>query len=220
MLQTRRTVAVSVSARDVNDAIITNFNQTVAFTASNVPVTPASAGGFVNGVLAANLAFTAYGSGVVLTVADTGGHTGASNPFDVISGPAARFVWNTIASQFVDAPFPVTIRAVDAAGNSVPNFTGAASLSSPLAGGGALPVNPAGTGAFTAGEWTGNVSVPYTGAGIVLRATAGTLGGDSNEFTVSTAIAPGTSGTRCADKASWKPCPVTVPSWRLGRRSR
>ena len=186
-------VAVSISARDVNGVLITNYNQPVAFTAGNVPVTPASAGGFVNGVLAVNLTFTAYGSGVVLTVADTGGHTGASNAFDVVSGPATRFVWSTVgAAQNVDAPLPVTIRAVDAAGNSVPNFTAAAGLSS-LLGGVALPVNPASTGAFVAGEWTGSVSLPYTGTGIVLRATAGALSGDSNAFTVATPLPPGGS---------------------------
>jgi hypothetical protein len=127
-------VALSVSAKDINDVTITSYNQTVGFGAAdgattNIPVTPSSSTGFVNGVLSANLAFGAYGSGVVLAVADTGGHRGTSNPFDVVYGPVSRFQWSAIpVQQYVDAPFPVTIRAVDTAGNSVPTYTGSPAL--------------------------------------------------------------------------------------------
>ncbi len=190
-------VAVSVTARDVNDAIITNYNQTVSFTAGNVPVTPASGSGFVNGVLSLNLAFTAYGSGVVLTVADTGGHTAASNPFDVTFGALSRFEWSTIgATQNVDGPFAVTLRAADALGNPVPTFTGTATLDARIgATGPSLPVSPSITASFVAGEWSGNVSVPFTGIGVVLRATAGALSGVSNEFAVVTPLPPSATGT-------------------------
>src|SRR5204863_2046847 len=102
-------------------------------TGGDVPVSPGSASGFVNGVLTKNLTFTAYGTAVVLTVSDAGGHTGSSNPFDVVFGPAARFVWNAIPSpQYIDAPFPITIRAIDTVGNSVPSYNGTASLFSPV----------------------------------------------------------------------------------------
>jgi hypothetical protein len=131
-------VPITVTAKDINDATITNYNQAVGFGAAdsgaaNIPVTPAGATGFVNGVLSTNVGFGAYGTGVILTVADTGGHQGTSNSFDVIVGPLARFEWNPIASpRFVDSPFPVTIRATDVAGNPVPTYAGSPSLSAPL----------------------------------------------------------------------------------------
>jgi hypothetical protein len=132
-------VAITVTAKDINDATITNFNQAVGFGAADsgatvIPVTPAGGSGFVNGVLSANVTFGAYGTGVVLTVADTGGHQGTSNSFDVVLGPLAKFEWNAITSpKFVDAPFPVTIRATDAAGNPVTTYTGTPTLSAPVA---------------------------------------------------------------------------------------
>lgn len=122
-------VAVTVTARDANDVVITNYTETVNLGAK-VPVTPGTAAGFVNGVLVLNLTFGGYGSDVVLTVSDTGGHTGTSNPFTVTYGPVSSLTWTTIPSpQYVDAPFPVTLRAVDSVGNSVPTFTGTADLS-------------------------------------------------------------------------------------------
>ncbi len=119
---------VTVTAKDVNDATITNFSSSVALTAP-VPVTPATITAWVNGAWTGNVTATAFGSGVVLTASDGNGHTGASNPFDVTHGPVSSLAWSTIASpQAVDAPFPVTIRALDALGNSVPTFTGPAAL--------------------------------------------------------------------------------------------
>ena len=133
-------VAVTVTAKDIGNATITNFSQAVSFTAkdgglANVPVTPESASNFTNGVLPTFLSFGAYGSGVVLTATDSGGHTGSSNAFNVVSGPPDHFTWSTIPSpQYVDAPFPVTIRAVDGAGNPTTSFVGPANLVANLPG--------------------------------------------------------------------------------------
>ncbi len=127
-------VPVSITALDVNGTTITNFAQTLAFSAADasmavVPVNPPSAGGFVNGVLTLNLAFSNFATGVVLTAQDGGGHTGTSNAFDVTTGPLDHFAWTTIPSpQAVDAPFQATLRAQDVAGNTVTSFTGSASV--------------------------------------------------------------------------------------------
>ena len=132
-------VSITITAKDVGNATITNFDQPVNFTAADgasasVPVTPASTIGFVNGVKTGDVAFGAFGTGVVLTVADAGGHSGVSNAFNVTAGALHHFAWDTIASpQSVDAPFAVTLRAADIVGNAVPTYTGTAALSSPLA---------------------------------------------------------------------------------------
>ena len=120
--------AITVTAQDVNGATITNFNSPVIL-AGTVPVTPSNITAWTNGEWTGNVTATAFGTGVVLTVNDGFGHSGASNPFDVTHGPVSSFAWSTIASpQYVDAPFSATIRALDAAGNSVPTFAGPVSL--------------------------------------------------------------------------------------------
>jgi|GEM_PF-1939125 len=128
-------VTVTITAKDVTDATITNFSQSVTLSAVNaannpVSLTPTSATGFANGVTTLTVSFSAYGSGVTLRAQDAGGHLGISNSFDVIYGAASNLVWDAIPSpQYVDSPFPVTIRAVDTAGNPVPTFAGPANLS-------------------------------------------------------------------------------------------
>ena len=123
-------VAVSVSAKDVNDVIITNFAGVMNFTAQDisqtpVTMTPNSSNAFVNGVLSTQLTFTSYGNGVSLTVTDSSGHSGTSNLFNVTSGPLDHFSWSPITPpQYVDAPFQATLRASDVAGNPVTSYTG------------------------------------------------------------------------------------------------
>ncbi len=127
-------VAVSITARDINGVTITNFAQTLNFSAADgslasVPVTPPSAGGFTNGLLTVNLAFAAYGTDVTLTAQNGGGHAGTSNAFDVVTGELDHFTWSAIPPpQAVDAPFQATVRAEDAAGNPLPSFTGPVNL--------------------------------------------------------------------------------------------
>jgi hypothetical protein len=65
----------------------------------------------------------------------------------------------------------------------------AVKLAQPAAAGN-LPVAPPNTTAFVAGEWSGNLSVPFTANGVRLRATSGTIAGDSNIFDVGSATAP------------------------------
>ncbi len=120
--------ALTVTAKDVNDATITNYTTTVSLTGT-VAVTPAALTGWVNGVWTGNVTATAFGTGVVLTASDGLGHTGTSNAFDVGLGPFAKFGWSTVASPRVqDTYFGATITAQDVAGNSVPSFNGTATL--------------------------------------------------------------------------------------------
>ncbi len=128
-------VAVNVTARDVNDALISNYAESITFTATDnavadVSLTTSPPSAFVDGVLATQVTFTRFATGVTLTARNTAGKTGASTLFDVATGPLERFAWDTVASpRFVDAPFQATLRAVDSADNPVTSFIGQATLS-------------------------------------------------------------------------------------------
>ena len=194
--------ALTVTARDVNDTTITNYNSPVNLTAAGssgaVPMTPATLTGWTGGVRSGNVAATAFDSGVVLTVDDGQGHSGTSNAFDVVLGPLDHFTFNAVASpQMLDTPFSVDISAVDIGGNRIASFSDAAALSIELSSGASIPIDPASTGGFTGGSWTGQVSSPVAVTNLRLVARNGaTLIGKSNAFTVQAPpLPPGTSGS-------------------------
>src|SRR5207247_129895 len=89
--------AVSITARDISNAPITNYNSTINLSAASgstsVTITPVTANGFVNGVWTGNITLGSFATGVVVTASDGVGHTGASNAFDVTSGPFDHVGW-------------------------------------------------------------------------------------------------------------------------------
>ena len=73
---------------------------------------------------------SALAAGVVLTAGDGAGHTGASNAFDVVSGPLHHFTWSTVSSpKYKDVPFRATVTAQDSLGYTVTSYAGTATLS-------------------------------------------------------------------------------------------
>jgi hypothetical protein len=131
-------IALSITAKDVNDAPITNFNSSVALTAASgqgtVALSPATLTGWVNGVWSGNATVNAFATNVVLTANDGQSHIGASNAFNVTSGPLHHFGWSTVASpQAQDTPLNVTLTAQDAGNNPVTTFAGTAALGVELA---------------------------------------------------------------------------------------
>ena len=196
-------IVVTVTALDVNGAVITNFTGPVPLSALGeegaMALTPAVTGAFVNGVWTGNVAVGAYGSGVTILAATVGGQTGQSAPFEVILGPLHHFAWSTVGSpQGVDAPFAATLTALDAAGNVVVSYNSPVTLTARVANA-SLPVRPVGPLAFANGVWSGNVSVPLAASGAVLRAATGALTLDSNVFDVTVPTLPSTAGTVFAE---------------------
>jgi pimeloyl-ACP methyl ester carboxylesterase len=114
-----------------------------------------------------------YGSG-------TSEKVSKSNAFQVIAVPSvARFQFAPISTpQEVDVPFSVTISAVTANGSLVSDFTGDVRLSCSYA-----KVSPD-LVRFTAGRWTGIVSLDFNVDDTTLRASFGSLYGESSRFTV------------------------------------
>lgn len=168
-------VAITVAAKDVNDATITNYNSSVGLTATvagaGVPVTPATLTGWVNGVFAGNVAVDANGS-AVLTANDGQGHTGVSNAFTLGSGPLDHFGWAPIASpQPQDTFFNVTIQAQDIGNNPVTTFNGTAALAIDIP---AVASRDIGTGT---GTWDYPLHTFYHDSRTQVIYTASELGG-------------------------------------------
>lgn len=144
---------ISIEARDVNDAVITNYNSAIALSAAgsggSIGVTPSSLTSWSSGIWSGNVTLASAGTSVTLTANDGQGHTGTSDAFDVVVGPIDHFEWSAVPSPNTrDQFFPVTITAKDAGNNVADSFTGTAALK-------ALPDLPTssdigtGTGSFS-----------------------------------------------------------------------
>jgi hypothetical protein len=88
-----------------------------------------------------------------------------------------------IGNQVAGTAFSITISAMDQYNAAFTSYTGTAGLS--YSGGTIIPTST--TGDFTAGVWTGSVTLTGTGTGVHLTATDGIVTGDSNNFDVSAA---------------------------------
>ena len=177
--------AVTITAASVDGLLLTGPGGTVNLSASGgVTVAPAQA------VLAggtATVAVTAgvFGSGITLGVADAAGHSGVSNVFDVTYGALHHFSWGAVGgAPVIGVPFPVTVTALDVAGNTVANFTGTAALDCGTPTDRTVPVSPGLTPAFVGGVFAGNVSVGQIIDAVTLRAVSGAATGESGVFNV------------------------------------
>jgi hypothetical protein len=81
-----------------------------------------------------------------------------------------HFVWNPIPSpRFANAPFAVTIQALDMTNGPFTNFTGTAILGSTNG----IAVTPPVSGNFVQGVWIGTVVISQPASNLVLRADDG-----------------------------------------------
>jgi uncharacterized repeat protein (TIGR01451 family) len=103
---------------------------------------------------------------------------------DAPPGTADYFTWNVVSSpQYINAPFAVTITARDYAGNVATNFTGTVALTANSTQ--SIPITPTTSSAFTAGVWSGDISVLEPATDVRLRASdSAAHTGESNPFDV------------------------------------
>ena len=137
---------------------------------------------FAAGVDAVSFYFRGTAAGPVQLTAATNALT-ANQSATVLPGATSQLVFDSIGAQFQYVPFAVTIRARDAFGNLTPSFTGSAALLSFPAG----QVTPSGSGTFTAGVWSGAISLDTPGLARRVDAAAGAIAGISNAFDVASA---------------------------------
>ncbi|MDZ4405532.1 M36 family metallopeptidase [Prosthecobacter sp.] len=128
---------VTFTARDVNNVTITNYSGTPSLSAmdgaTSLVVTPASLSGFSGGVKTQGISIGSFATNAVITVTDAAAAASSnSNAFGVTYGIHTKFGFSTIASpQTTTVPFSTTIVAQDAQGNTVPTYTGTATLAVP-----------------------------------------------------------------------------------------
>lgn len=130
-------VAFVVSGEDIANQVVPDYSSDLVLgavdaTGAAVSLSPSSvaASAFASGRWTGSVTFSAYATGVRITITDTAGRSVTSDAFDVTAGPAASFIWNNPpAAVTVDTPFPATVSAVDAAGNPAVSFSGNVALS-------------------------------------------------------------------------------------------
>ena len=127
------------------------------------------------------------GNALVTITASAVGFTGTNATTTVVDNELHHYVISTIASpQTRGSPFSVTITAQNIGNQTITGYTGTAGLSAGGAGG-VDSSTPTTTTAFTAGVWTGNVTVNTFDTNVVLTASDGAgHTGASNAFTVGT----------------------------------
>jgi hypothetical protein len=94
-----------------------------------------------------------------------------------------HFGFSTIGNQRAGVPFAVTITAYDRDGNVVTSFTDPVSLLDTTG-----TINPTSTGNFTAGQWTGILTITRAQTGVTVTATFGSYSGVSNSFDVANGL--------------------------------
>ena len=176
---------VTISAVTASGLPVPTFNGSVNLnTLVGVPISPATVT-LTGGTVTAAIIAGTFANGVSLRATDAGWHTGASNGFDVTFGPLDHFAWAAVgAAQIIGVPFPVTLTALDVAGNTAAGYTGTAALDCGTPGDRTVPLNPATTGNFTGGIWSGNLSAGQIIDAVTLRATDGAATGESGPFNV------------------------------------
>ena len=123
-------IGLTLTARDINGAVITNHSGSVNLTSSSaggpVPFSPATLDSFIDGVATRSITVTATATSMVLTALDAGGKTGASNAFDVETVTHDTFAWSGLPTSINrDVLFNATATAVDDAGATVPDYADA-----------------------------------------------------------------------------------------------
>lgn len=84
--------------------------------------------------------------------------------------PLDHFLWDPIPSpRFVNAPFTVTILAQDVSDNTFTNFAGTVFLTCTNG----IAIQPAVSGNFSQGVWTGTITVSHAGSNLVFLANDG-----------------------------------------------
>ena len=170
---------VTVTALDQWDNRATGFTGTVDFTEATGTVSPAVSGNFIAGRLTATLTITQAQSNLRLEADDGSGHTGQSHYFNVQAGGVSNFAVDISGNQIAGDPFTLSVTALDTDGNTATSFTGTVDITD-LTG----TLQPATSGNFVDGRWTGNVTVFQAMAQNVITVTrsGGTESGQSVPF--------------------------------------
>ncbi len=125
---------LTLSARDVNNEVLTFYNNSPTLTAQDgtktLAITPLFVTGFSGGQRTVSVTIDDFATNAVITATDpASGGASSSNSFIVKTAPPNHFTWSTIPTPVsAGQPFQATITARNQSG-SVAHFNGEASLS-------------------------------------------------------------------------------------------
>ena len=174
---------ITITALDAHGNVAVQYTGKVNITDNTGTISPSQSGNFNNGKWTGIVSITQVQSANVIFVTNQGGsETGDSDSFNVINSDVNHFVISTISTQTAGQAFSITIRAEDSSDNLVTDFTGTASISD-LTG----TINPITTGSFSAGEWSGSVSLTQSKTANIITVTSSGKAGESNSFNVNPA---------------------------------
>jgi hypothetical protein len=165
---------------------VPQINTTIHFTSSDPAAVLPNNSALTGGHLTVPITLNTPGTHTISTtdVSNPSIQAGISSPINVISFGLHHFVFDPIATpKTAGTPFPVTIRAVDAAENPVTDFSGALDLNAST---GSQTITPT-TVSMVDGVWTGQITLTKASSFVSLTVEDQTLPthtGSSNQFTV------------------------------------
>ena len=170
---------VTITAKDAANNTVSGFSGTANLRDLTGTIEPVATSQFENGVWSGAIRITHSIAENSITVTSSG-KAGTSNSFVVNPAGLDHFQLNPINSpQTAAVPFQITIIARDQFNNLVTRFTQPVNLQDNT-----NSISPEASGAFTSGQWTGEVQIntPQNDVQITVENTGKT--GQSNRFNV------------------------------------
>ncbi|MCI0513506.1 hypothetical protein L0128_09865, partial [candidate division KSB1 bacterium] len=194
-----------ITAKDAANNTVSGFTGTANLRDLTGTISPFTTPNFVNGVWNGSVSITQSLAKNVITVTSSG-KAGASNEFTVDAGALNQFTFQSISSpQIAGAAFSITITAEDVFGNRILNFNNPANLNDPSG-----TITPKNTPAFTAGQWTGAVTITQSRDDVQITATRNHISGQSNKFNVRSGTLASFSLKNIDSQIAGLPFPVTI----------
>ncbi|MBN1349006.1 hypothetical protein JXJ21_06330 [candidate division KSB1 bacterium] len=173
---------ITITAKDAQNNTVTGFSGTANLRDVTGTLTPSTTTNFTNGIWSGTVQITRSISSDVITVTSSG-KAGNSNNFAVAPAALDHFRFESIDSpQTAGQPFAISLVAEDVYENQVTSFSSRVNLSDATG-----TINPGITGTFTAGSWSGQVTITRSQEDDAIIASWGNASGQSNPFNIKSA---------------------------------
>ncbi|MDZ7265488.1 MAG: hypothetical protein ONB16_12945, partial [candidate division KSB1 bacterium] len=170
---------ITITAKDAYNNNVLSFNTSASLSDLTASLTPTETTNFNNGVWNGSVTITkALPADKITVIAQN--KVGTSNEFAISPNTLHHFAIQNITSpQTAGVSFGLQVIAEDIYGNKVTSFNGTATLSDNTG-----TIAPTTTGAFTAGQWNGNVSITKKQKDIRITIASNSVTSQSNQFNV------------------------------------
>ena len=196
---------IMITAKDAQNNTVTDFNGIGDLSDKTGSILPQETGSFSNGVWTGSITITKSQSDNWITITSSG-KVSSSNTFDVKHTDLHHFKFESIGSpQIAGIDIPLTIYAEDTYNNRVTTFTETVNLND-ITG----SINPATSGNFVAGEWSGDVQITKTRTDVIISAQYSGISGTSNKFNVISGALDHFTLEAIATQAAGEPFTISV----------